>query len=43
MADVRAWRRVQRAGMAKDFSWHASAVAYQDIYERLVTLSRAIP
>ncbi|MDX1430914.1 MAG: glycogen synthase GlgA [Gammaproteobacteria bacterium] len=43
MADVRAWRRVQRAGMAKDFSWHASAVAYRDIYERTIALSRAIP
>ena len=28
------WRRIQRAGMAQDFSWDASARKYVDVYER---------
>jgi starch synthase len=28
------WRRIQKAGMAKDFSWDASARAYVDVYQR---------
>ena len=30
------WRALQRNGMAKDFGWSRSAVAYRDIYSRLV-------
>jgi starch synthase len=33
-ADRPSWRRIQKAGMAKDFSWDASARAYVDVYER---------
>ncbi|MGN8200279.1 glycogen synthase GlgA [Salinisphaera sp. RV14] len=28
------WRRLQRAGMARDFSWQASAARYLEIYDR---------
>jgi starch synthase len=28
-----AWRRIQANGMAKDFSWQASAVEYARLYE----------
>jgi len=28
-----AWRRLQRNGMAKDFSWHTSAAEYAKLYE----------
>jgi len=28
------WRRIQKAGMAKDLSWDASARDYVDVYER---------
>jgi starch synthase len=31
----RLWRRVQRAGMARDFSWDASALAYVRLYREL--------
>jgi starch synthase len=31
------WRQLQRAGMALDFSWNASARAYLDAYERART------
>ncbi len=31
----RAWRRVQRNGMARDFSWRASARQYAALYARL--------
>ncbi len=27
------WRRIQRAGMARDFSWQASAARYLEIYD----------
>ena len=30
--DRQAWTKRMRAGMAKDFSWDASAVAYQRLY-----------
>lgn len=30
------WQRLQKNGMAKDFSWHASATAYQKIYGSLL-------
>ena len=33
-ADRPSWRRIQKAGMAKDFSWDASARAYVDVYQR---------
>lgn len=29
------WQRLQKNGMAKDFSWQASAMAYQEIYYSL--------
>ncbi len=32
------WRAVQRAGMAKDFSWEASAAEYAKAYERAIKL-----
>jgi len=31
------WRRLQKNGMAKDFSWQASAVSYQKIYLSLLS------
>jgi starch synthase len=30
------WRAIQRAGMARDFSWGASAARYRDLYRSLV-------
>ncbi|WP_292996504.1 glycogen synthase GlgA [Nitrosomonas sp.] len=30
------WQRLQKNGMAKDFSWHASAAAYREIYLSLI-------
>jgi starch synthase len=35
--DQSTWRRVQRAGMARDFGWGAAARAYADIYRRVTT------
>jgi len=32
--DPKAWRRLQRNGMAKDFSWKASAAEYARLYQR---------
>jgi len=32
------WRAMQRAGMAKDFSWDASAGEYVRVYERAIRL-----
>jgi starch synthase len=34
------WRTVQRAGMAKDFSWNASAAAYAGVYESAIRSRR---
>ncbi|WP_292996512.1 hypothetical protein [Nitrosomonas sp.] len=31
------WQRLQKNGMAKDFSWHASAAAYREIYLSLLS------
>jgi starch synthase len=31
------WRRIQVAGMRRDFSWDASAQEYVKVYERVVT------
>lgn len=36
-ADVRRWRALQRNGMRRDFSWRASAEAYLDLYDRLLS------
>ena len=33
--DQKTWQRLQKNGMAKDFSWHASATAYHDLYLKL--------
>lgn len=30
------WRKLQRNAMSKDFSWQASAMAYQEIYRSLI-------
>jgi starch synthase len=35
-----AWRRLQLAGMRRDFGWKASAMKYLDLYEGLSGLSR---
>ncbi len=40
--DQTSWQRLMRNGMAKDFSWNASAKEYVRIYER-VRLSRSAP
>ena len=42
--DQRAWRAIQTNGMAKDFSWRASAVAYVKLYEsaRKARIPRAL-
>ncbi|SFP71055.1 starch synthase [Nitrosomonas cryotolerans] len=34
--DKKNWRRLQRNGMAKDFSWYPSAAAYREIYLSLL-------
>jgi starch synthase len=34
------WQRLQRAGMARDFSWSAAARRYADLYLRLATLEQ---
>jgi starch synthase len=36
-ADPARWRRIQRAAMARDFSWEAAARRYADLYARLAT------
>jgi starch synthase len=36
--DAARWARIQRAGMARDFSWSAAARRYADLYERLASL-----
>jgi starch synthase len=33
--DPARWQRIQRAGMARDFSWGAAARRYADLYARL--------
>jgi len=30
------WRQLQKNGMARDFSWHASATAYRELYSSLL-------
>jgi starch synthase len=39
-ADVRIWKRIQLNGMAKDFSWTASAVEYGKLYEAARSLHK---
>jgi starch synthase len=39
--DPARWRTIQRAGMARDFSWTAAARRYADLYRRLATLEPA--
>jgi len=39
--DPAEWRRMQRAAMARDFSWDAAARRYADLYLRLATLEPA--
>ncbi|WP_374566835.1 glycogen synthase, partial [Nitrosomonas sp.] len=34
--DKKTWQRLQKNGMAKDFSWQASAMAYLKIYRSLL-------
>jgi starch synthase len=34
--DQRNWRRIQRAGMLRDYSWAASARRYVEVYERAI-------
>jgi starch synthase len=34
------WQALQRAGMARDFSWSAAARRYADLYLRLATLEQ---
>jgi starch synthase len=40
--DKALWQQLQRNGMRKDFSWQASAIAYRDIYQSLVTSSHQV-
>ena len=37
------WRSIQRAAMARDFSWDAAARRYADLYGRLATRAAASP
>ena len=39
--DPARWQRMQRAAMARDFSWEAAARRYADLYLRLATLEQA--
>jgi starch synthase len=39
--DADAWRAMQRAGMARDFSWSAAARRYAGLYQRLATPAHA--
>lgn len=39
--DPAAYRRVQQAGMAQDFSWTHSAKAYADLYDRVLSAAAA--
>ncbi len=36
------WRTIQRAGMAREFGWPASAGAYAELYHRAIERARAI-
>jgi len=39
--DPARWQEIQRAGMARDFSWDAAARRYADLYGRLATRTPA--
>jgi len=39
-ADPARWRTIQRAAMARDFSWPAAARRYADLYLRLARLAQ---
>src|SRR3954462_5383447 len=39
--DPSGWRAMQRAAMARDFSWETAARRYADLYLKLATLERA--
>jgi len=34
--NTKTWQKLQKNAMAKDFSWQASAAAYQEIYRSLI-------
>ena len=36
--DKKLWRQLQKNGMARDFSWDASAQRYVQLYQSLVTV-----
>ena len=38
--DAAAWHAIQTDGMAKDFSWNASAAAYVTVYEEAKRVER---
>ncbi len=35
--DRERWRKLQKAGMAQDFSWNRSARQYLDLYKKLIS------
>jgi starch synthase len=39
--DAKAWREVQRNGMAKDFGWDAAARQYADVYRNVISAGTA--
>jgi starch synthase len=41
--DQRTWRALQKSGMARDFSWNASARAYAGLYAALANLTTPRP
>ena len=41
--EPRRWREVQRAGMARDFSWRTAARQYARLYSRLATAQPSLP
>ncbi len=41
--DLARWRAIQRNGMARDFSWRASASRYVQLYEALLSDNSATP
>ncbi len=41
--EPRRWREIQRAGMARDFSWRTAARQYARLYSRLATAQPSLP
>ncbi len=39
-ADKKTWKRIQLRGMKADFSWHASAKKYLDLYRKAINIKR---